>query len=203
MQRLVGKTVTRISPTSNVPCRGMARSTSAAAGTRRHTARAVPTVAYSGGRYCLTSVASPETWSECSWVSRTPDRSRGDSPSSRRAAVMRRAEMPASSRTWVPSPLTSRLLPSEPLASICTVSNGHNLTGEEESPPRGAGKEKHPPRQAADRAAASRSGRWMADVQFSPRASRRRCRQARPQGRCPRPRRGACPPDPRSRARYS
>ena len=58
--------------------------------------------------------------------------------------------------------------------------------------------EKHP----LGEAAASRSGRWMA-VCVRRRGSPGRSRRGRPAGRCPRLRPGACPQDPRSRARYT
>ena len=58
--------------------------------------------------------------------------------------------------------------------------------------------EKHP----LGEAAASRSGRWMA-VCVRRRGSPERSRRGRPAGRCPRLRPGACPQDPRSRARYT
>ena len=44
-----------------------------------------------------------------------------EGPSSRRLVVMRRQEMPASTRRWVEPQDNSSAFPEEPLASVCTV----------------------------------------------------------------------------------
>ena len=70
----------------------------------------------------LDSTRRPDTWSLCSWVRRMADSWWGFTPNSASPAVMRLAEMPASSRMWVSPQETRAALPSEPLARVVKVS---------------------------------------------------------------------------------
>ena len=169
----------------------MTRSTSDAPGIRRPTASAVPPLAYRGRRWCFVSVPSPAVWSLCSWVSSTPSTSQGDSSSSRSPAVMRLAEIPASTSRCTPPPLTSRQFPSEPLANICTVNNLCILSVKKTSAARGR------------RVCRGLSQRTYFRNRFILRVSLRRSRRARPQWRCPHPQPAAYPPDPHSLSRYT
>ena len=70
----------------------------------------------------LVSTVRPLIWSEWSWVIKMPDSSSGSMPSSRSPVVMRRAEMPASSKTWVAPQEMTAALPLEPLAKVVNLS---------------------------------------------------------------------------------
>ena len=89
--------------------------------TRQLSSRQVRGVARSGQAVFFRRVFSPEIWSEWVWVIRIAVRSAGVSPSSFRAAVIRRQEIPASISRWVSPQESTAAFPEEPLASVCTV----------------------------------------------------------------------------------
>ena len=89
--------------------------------TRQLSSRQVRGVARSGQVVFFRRVFSPEIWSEWVWVIRIAVRSAGVNPSSFRAAVIRRQEIPASISRWVSPQESTAAFPEEPLASVCTV----------------------------------------------------------------------------------
>src|ERR1700688_2471650 len=89
---------------------------------RAHAACVAP-VMKTGMRSFLASVASPYTWSECSWVMRIADKELGSSPRTFSRLKVSRQEIPASTRIFVRELATNAQFPLLPLASIETVTH--------------------------------------------------------------------------------
>ena len=121
----VGKAVTEKSPSFRVVRRARGSSLGPMPSSRASSSRQTRSPASTGQSVRLRRTGRPEMWSVWVWVMRTAVKSRGVRPSSPSAPVIRRQEIPASTSRCVLPRQSSRALPEEPLARVCSVVKGH------------------------------------------------------------------------------